>query len=837
MNQYKLFFACFFTLFLNFSFLKAQNSSNKNLVNGTKITGTITDEISNSKLDFAAVVLSDQKIGKTIKSAQSNLEGIFSFDNIAFGNYQIKITFVGYQSYLKQNIVIDENSKVVNLGILKLKKSKDAVLKEVVVTSKKDAITLGIDRKVFNADQSLVAQGGSATDLLATVPSVQVDLDGNISLRGTSNVRILIDGKPSTFGGSNITQLLQSLPANSIERVELVTNPSSKYDPEGQSGLINIVLKRNIKTGLNGNFSVSAGRLENYNANTSLNYRNLKWNLSSNYGLRTGDRLGFGINNTDFLNANSGLINSRSNTNSFSNDISHTLKLGADYYLTEKTTIGVAGNLNLNNESGNEILSQRFLNLNNSFDSGNGNNLNTEDGYGYDLNLDLVHKFKTLKEELTGNFSFGNSNEDNTENIIQNYLDVNDNLSNQRQSTNRRNLTFEDNKSYNIQLDYTKPLTEKSKLEAGFRSALRYNDVDQTSDTLIFNTPNFNRDNNLTSLFELEDLVHAVYGNYQNQFTNNFGVQIGLRAEQAYLNTDITGITTGGGLLSSPGRLDYFRIYPSVFITQKFKGDNQLQLSYSRRVNRPRGWQVNPFPDVADRFNIRIGNPNLRPEDIHSFEFSYAKFLRTFTFTSSLYFRQVNDVVQGLREQNPNQIGGTISRYFNIARNQSFGLELISRKDITKTWNVTGNLNFFQTYFKGDENLGINDNDGFNWNGNLTTNATIAKKLSVQANLFYMAPRTLSQGRMKEMVSADAGLRYDILKNKGSLAFNVRDVFNSRFFGLVTDNGLFIQDWQRRRQGQMYTLTFSYRFGNQDAASQKKPQRRSENSGNEEEGV
>ena len=390
------------------------------------------------------------------------------------------------------------------------------------------------------------------------------------------------------------------------------------------------------------------------------------------------------------------------------------------------------------------------------------------------------------------------------------------------------------NKNYNIQLDYIKPLTEDSKLELGFRSTIRNNNEDQVSDTLIRATNNYSLDRNLTSLFELEDVVHAIYTNYQNQFTKNFGVQVGLRAEQAYLNTSITGTDINGGLLTIPGRLDYFRIYPSVFLTQKIKGNNQLQLSYTRRVNRPRGWQVNPFPDVDDRFNIRIGNPNLRPEDIHSFELSYAKFWDAFTLTSSAYFRQVNDVVQSLRAANPDQLGGTISRFFNLAKNQAYGLELISRADITKKVNVTGNLNFFQSVFTGDASLGVNDNSGFNWNGNLTANATLAKNLSAQSTFFYSAPRVLAQGRMKEMYSLDGGLRFDILKTKGSLSFNMRDILNSRRFGSTTDNGFFLQEFERRRRGGIYSLTFSYRFGKQDFAARKNQKK--DNQPSEEEG-
>jgi outer membrane receptor protein involved in Fe transport len=830
----KLALITFLMFFVSLTESNAQNTTTT-VQKGIKITGKVVDEKSGVVLSFATVFLVNSLDGEQLTGGQTDLDGKFAFENIQAGNYAVKISFVGYDSF-SENISTNLNQPLLDLGALKVRKGSASVLNEVVVTGRKDVMQLGIDRKVFNADQSLVSQGGSATDLLATVPSVQVDLDGNISLRGTNNVRVLIDGKPSTFGGANIAQILQSLPASAIDRVELITNPSSKYDPEGQSGIINIVLKKNQRLGVNGNVALTTSRFNGFNANTGLNFKNEKWNLAGNYSYRTGDRLGSGLNNTEFISSVIPTPFSLAKESSISNDKNHTFKVGAEYYISEKTSLSLSGNYNSGKEFGNENLNQRFLSSSQALvDFGSGFNRNTENGYGFDINLDFFHKFKKQGEELTANFSSGNSQQAQNENIVQNFFNLNGEVSDSRTSIDRRNIIDENGKNYNIQLDYTKPLTEQSKFEAGYRSTIRNSDEDQISDTLLFRgTQNYSIDKTLTSLFQLEDIVHAVYTNYQNQVTKNFGFQFGLRAEQAYLNTSITGSNINGNPLTTPGRLDYLRAYPSVFLTQKLKGENQLQLSYTRRVNRPRGWQVNPFPDVDDRFNIRIGNPNLRPEDIHSFEFSYAKFWNAFTLTSSLYFRQVNDVVQSLRTVNPDQLGGTVSRFFNLSKNQAYGLELISRADITKKVNLTGNLNFFQSVFQGDASLGINDNSGFNWNGNLTANATLTKKLSAQSNFFYSAPRIISQGRIKEIYSLDAGLRYDILKTKGSLSFNMRDVFNSRRFNTITDNGAFLQEFERRRRGGIYSLTFSYRFGKQDFAPKKSAKK--DNSASEEEG-
>ncbi len=838
MHLSRLKFTFFIFIFFNSLSLFAQNNTGLTVKKSISIKGKAVDEKTNAPLDFASVALFKSTGDKPLVAAQTDLNGNFTFQNIETGNYKLTINFLGYTP-LSKSFQVNSLQKDINLGNLKLKQSSVSVLNEVVVTGQKDVIQLGIDRKVFNAEQSLVTQGGTATDLLATIPSVQVDLDGNISLRGTSNVRVLIDGKPSTFGGGDISAILQSLPANAIDKVELITNPSSKYDPEGQSGIINIVLKRNLIRGINGNASISAGRYENYNANLGLNYRNEKWNYSGNYSFREGDRLGSGFNSTTFLNNNTIPYTSSNQTSNRFNR-SHILKAGVERFFSQNTSLGLSANLNLRKGDDIENVNQLFFDAaENLTDKGPGFTKELEDGSGYDVNLDFLHKFNRKGEEFSANFSFGRRTEDEYENIVQDFFDTNGNISTNRLGMNRINNVAEKMNNVNIQLDYIRPISESSKIESGYRTTLKYSDEDQISDTLIFNTNNFNRDRGLSKLFELEDIVHAVYANYQNQFTKNFGIQVGLRAEQAYLNTDISGMDENNVLQTSSGRLDYLRVYPSVYFTQKFAGENQLQLSYSRRVNRPRGWQVNPFPDVADRYNIRVGNPNLKPEDIHAYELSYAKFWRLVTFTSSVYFRQVNDVVQGIRQENPDQNGGTITRFYNIARNRSVGLELIGRANITKTWNVTGNLNFFQTYFKGDEGLGINDNDGFNWNGNMNTTINITKQLAGQANFFYMAPRTLSQGSMKEMVSLDAGLKYDIMNKKASLGLNVQDIFDSRRFGMSTVNNTFIQDFERRRLGRVYNFSISYRFGKSDISTERRNQRKSNDnmsSGDEEMG-
>jgi outer membrane receptor protein involved in Fe transport len=776
-----------------------------------QVTGKIIDSKTNQPVDFATVSLFLGSAIQPTKVVQSDVDGGFKIISVGAGIYVLKISFLGYQPYTSDSLKLDSASPNKDLGSIKLLPARSTVLSEVVVEAERSSIQLGIDRKVFSVNQSLVSEGGSATDLLANVPSVSVDVDGNVNLRGTSNVRVLIDGKPSSIGGGNISQVLQSLPASSIESIELVTNPSSKYDPEGQSGIINIVLKKNKKIGLNGSVSASAGSYDNYNASTNLSYRDGKINLYGNYSFRNGNRLGGGFNNTQYLE-DGGLVNNVSeNTRK---DVNNTFKLGAEYFINPKTTIGLSGNFNLRNNNGLENLDYIYSNIPNK----DGSSFRTSDrdgnSSGYDLSLDLSREFLKKGHNLIANLSFGQNSEDDLQQFNQEFFMTN---GVQRDSINRRiNKNSEFGANYNIQIDYSLPITEKQKLEAGFRTTLRNNDESQYSEVFSNLNNDFNVDYGQSNDFNLNDQVYAVYSSYQSQLTKTFGVQAGLRVEQAYLNTRYKALGTEDDN-NIEGKLDYLRVYPSVFLTQKLNNGQQLQLSYSRRVNRPRGWQINPFADVSDPNNIRVGNPGLKPEDIHSFELSYIKYWKALTFTSSAYFRQVNDVVEGIRLPLPDNNAATITQFFNLTSNQSSGMELISKADLSKSFSLTSTLNLFYSQFSGSEEYKIKSSKGFTWNANLTGNIIFPKNITAQFNGSYRAPRIGAQGRSKEMYGLDAALRVDLLKNKtGSISFNMRDIFNSRKWGQTTETLSFIQESGRRMQGRMATLTFSYRFGKQD---------------------
>lgn len=767
------------------------------------INGVLIGDGDKQPLSFATVSIFNSQTKDYVKGVQTDIDGQFLFQSIASGTYFLKVSYVGFEDFQKDNIKLQSGTNL-DLGTLIIKES-GKLLDEVVVAGAKPAMELQMDRKVFNVAQSAISVGGTATDLLANVPSLQVDMDGSVSLRGSSSVRILIDGKESAMAGNDITRLLQALPANAIERVEVITNPSAKYDAEGQSGIINIVLKKDARYGLNGAITASAGSYGNAGAGFNLNYRQGKLNYFGNYNFNRRNMVGDSWNDTRFFESNARTI---TNSESRRLGLNHGFGLGLDYYIADKTVLGVSGNMSLRGNDRNEDIFYRYLNNPELVGNSERYSRQKEDDLGFDINVNFKQEFNRKGEELTANFALGRDTEDGVNDFLQYYS------ANREIMESRKNVTSEAGSNTNIQVDYTVPLSDKSKFGTGYRTILRGSDETQHS-TFLDSTNTMVPDYLISNDFDLKSSVHALYANYENQITKEFGFQIGLRAEQAYLNTEYLSYNPdlAPGDRMAKGRLEYFRLYPSVFVTRKFGEENQLQASYTRRVNRPRGWQVNPFINVSDPMNIRQGNPNLMPEDIHSYELSYAKFWSKYTLTSSVYYRRMNDVVQSVVTSVEGTSGATFSRFENISRNEATGFEMISQLNFSKKVDVTANANFFFSRFLGSEEFSILPAKGFNWNANAITNYKITPNLSAQVRMEYRAPRVQAQGKSVEAFIVDAGLKLDVLKKKGTVNLNVRDLFNQRRWGGYTETAQFYREHEIRWMRRMFMVSFTYRIG------------------------
>jgi len=783
-----------------------------------KITAKIVDAQTNEGVSFATAMVLDRKTKATVKLAQTDADGNLNMSNIPEGVFTFKVSYVGYQTLVRDSIKITAAAPSQVFGTVKMRTAKGNTLSEVKITAPKSTMQMGIDKKVFSVDQSLVSEGGSATDLLQNVPSVQTDMDGNISLRGSTGVRVLIDGKPSLIAGGNIAQILQSIPASSIESVEVITNPSSKYDAEGQSGIINIVLKRNKSVGFNGNVALTAGNRDNYNANTSLSFQNSKINLYGNYSYRYANRLGGGYNNIDYKDSSNPTAFAEQNTDSKSLDKGHNVKAGIDYFLATKSVLSFSGGFNSRDNNRNEDLTINQYSITRTpVQLSNRTNVNDGNGNSYDLNLDYSQKFKKPKEELTFNFGFSQGSNNNFQTYVTDIYNINGAASNK--TTAQRSDGEGLNKNYNIQSDYTLPVGAAGKIEAGYRSQIRFADQTTFADILNPVSNQYETDYILTNAFNSKEQIHALYFNYQNTI-KSFGYQFGLRGEDAKLNTTSGIFNRANQPVFTPGQVKYSRLYPSIFLTEKLKGDQQVQLSYSRRVNRPRGMDTNPFIDASDPLNYRTGNVNLKPEDVHALELSYSKFWKKVTFISTVYYRQTNDVIQRVLSE-PNAAGITLSTPQNLTRNISSGLELISKVDLIKAWNFTTNVNLYQSKIEGAPEFDITEVSAFSWNANLTNNFTLPYGITMQVRGDYRSSEVVAQGKRNSMYGIDGGAKYDFPNKKASLSFNIRDIFNTRKFSMTRETRTTTVDFQRYMQGTMGNLTFTYRFGKSDFQSKK----------------
>lgn len=773
-----------------------------------QIKAILVDSETSKPISSASVALLDVNSNVFVKGGQSVSQGFLLLSDIKPGKYNVRITYVGYETHTIDSIAVF-GGKSMDLGRIALKPTGN-MLNEVVIEGRAPAMQIGIDRKTFNVGESLVSAGGTATDVLANVPTLQVDQDGSVSLRGSSSVKILIDGRESALAGNDVTSLLQSLPANSIEKVEVITNPSSKYDAEGQTGIINIVLKKNIRTGLNGSINTSAGSYDNYMAGITLNYRDRKFNYFGSYNFNKRNMLGSGKTDNTFFGDST---RNYSESESSRKGDSHTVKAGFDYNMSDRTSLSFSGNLSIRDNKRIEDLNYEFFKQSQMTGTSVRNSTQFEDDLGYELNADFRHQFKREGEELTGNASYGRDKEDGTNDFSQNYTDG-------RKATSRKNVTSEDGKNINLQLDYVLPFSEVSKFEAGYRSQIRKSFDTQFSRSLD-SLGNYVPDYRISNDFDFTSTVHAIYANYQNKLTDKIGYQIGLRGEQfelksTYFSKDPAAVET-----ESNAKQKFFRLYPTLFLTYDV-GENgdKVQFSYSRRVQRARGWQVNPFLNVSDDLNYRQGNPNLKPEDVHSLEMSFAKTFGKVNLISSAYFNHASEVIQPFVYKIED--GRTYSRWENMTSRNLSGFEFISKVNATKDFDFTFNLNLIHIQYNANPDYDIKERKDFAYNANLTANYRFTPTFSAQMRGEYNSSRVMAQGQMNAMKGMDLALKKDVFKKKASIMLNVRDVFNSRKMNGVTETAQLISNFEHRWMKRMVTLSLSYRFGSQDLNKSKK---------------
>lgn len=757
----------------------------------TNIKGVVLEKNSKTPIEFATVVAGDKTTNLPITGTTTTEDGSFSFETKA-KDFYIEVSFLGFIPYRLDEYVIEKGT--INIGTIYLEEDSKS-LEEVTIAGEKSTVEFKLDKRVFNVGKDLSSTGASALEVLDNVPSVNVDIEGEITLRGNSGVQILINGKPSVLA-SEESNALGTLTADMIEKVEVVTNPSAKNEAEGAAGIINIVLKKNEKKGLNGSITVNTGIPNNHSVGLSLSMRTEKVNLFSQVGAgyRTFPSEGNGVNRD--LTSNVAIENE---SDAKKNENFYNLILGTDFNINPLNVITVSGNFAFERETEQaDIYYDRFDALNTLTDRWLRTDETKATNPKWQYDVQYKKEFKRHKEQAftlsaTGDF-FG---KDKTSAYVDNYLTSVDSTDRQNSNTNFKEA------EYTFKMDYVHPFDRKAIIEVG--AQYQMNDV--TNDFLVdeFVGGAFEVNPSLSNIFKYNQDVIGVYGTtgYDGE---KWGFKVGVRMEHTILNT----------LLENTNERNdqkYTDFFPSAHLSYKIKPSIQMQIGYSRRISRPNLWNLNPFNNIRNNFNIRTGNPDLLPSYSHSGEFATISKLRKGSVNSSIFYLYTDDVVERVNvfEDNINY-----SRPENIGNNHAFGFELNGKYTPIK-W-ITMNAEFNFNYFI---RKGTFENTSFDFNGNrYNARGGIKFKLpaevDLEVTLNYRSKFKTLQGTRGNSFHADLGLRKKVLKGKGSINLSIRDIFATRRYEFVNDQPNFYLQSAFQR-GQFVTIGFSYGFGKGEA--------------------
>jgi len=799
---------------LAFSQDKPKKRNTENSDKKGKITGVVIDSVSNSPIEAATVQLFSLRDSSLVTGAATNKAGEFSLEP-RYGRFKLKVSFIGYNVTIINNIRVNPETPEVNAGTIKLSAGNEMTTKEIEVEAGAPVFENQLDKKVFNVEKTIVSESGSAVDVLKNVPSVTVDADGNISLRGSSNVKILINGRPSAMLGNDPSAVLEQIPSKLIESIEIMTNPSSKFDPEGTAGIINIILKKQQEDGYNGTISTNVGTGDKYNTSINLNLRKDKFNFYGSYNYRLFNQLGNGATNKQTLFNDSTFYNNQTSV-SRGRMKGHFGSLGMDYSADKKNLFSLSSNYNWRDRNRNDKGLYTSLNGQNVITQMyNRVSLEDETGTGLDVNLSHKMKFDKKKEELNTVFQFSRSSEDESSDINQNDYFTGIPFLLQRDNTNYSLDIFSG------QSDFYNPLgnDNKSKFEAGVKGVYRSinsnyssNYFDNILQSWIYNA-------NISNDFTYKDQVYSAYANYGNTY-KNFGFQLGLRLEQTFTKSEQL-------TLNQNYENNYFSFFPSVYLTQAITKSDEFQISYTRRINRPNLHVLNPFIDYSDPQNLRKGNPYLKPEYINSFELGYMKYLASMTVSGSLFYRRVNDVINRI----VNLIDSTTSMvtFENMAYSQTYGIELVASGSLAKWWTLNGSLSYSKTEVSGTSSVGTTlDNSSNVFAGKLMTGLSFPNLFDIQFGYNYSGKMITATGSMDPMQTLDIAVKKDFFYKKLSLTLRVADALNTQKFAMQSNaNDINIQA-VRRRDSRNIFLTLSYRFGT-DQQQQERRKKRQEN--------
>ena len=758
-----------FVSLISFSFTQAFQAPID--INIGNISGVVLDKDLQEPIPYVTIIINDLE-GNLISGTISQEDGSFNVEDIPSGKYNFQAQFIGYKTYSRE-FEISRNNSTVTIGTILLE-TDVSMLDDVNIIAERTTIEQKIDRKVINVGKDLTTLGPSASDIMGNLPTLTVDQDGNIAMRGNDNVRILVDGKPTNIPAA---QLLKQLPSSSIKSIELITNPSAKYNPEGMSGIINIILHKNSNLGFNGNLTtgITVGKNTRYNGSINSNYRNGKLNFYANVGTNLGKRENTGkIDN--FSN------NSSENIRFLSDSQSYLYKIGLDFYLDDKNTFSFYTNQNyftgepvgrvnilFEDTPQNDIFQQFYL-----------DDKNNSGTYNFDYKRDFAKEGHNIELEIDHNIIDGSQLARFEFQGAGGFMDYRDDVDDDITNTT-------------INLDYVNPLSEKSKLELGAEARVR-NSRNQ------YESSNQNLED---ALYDYDNSIYSFYSTFGQNF-EKWSYQLGARLEQY----DVEAILNGNKVFED----DYITVYPTAFVSYKLSEKKSFQMSYGRRVDRPGLNQVNPVREFSTPRITGVGNPELDPQFTNSIELNYTQNFEKGNFTGGIFYRAIENEINQTILLDPEDPSRLLLTFTNGGNNNAAGIEFSGSYKPFKWWSLNPSLELYNRNERGVvglESVEV-ENTAFNFRLNQSFNAT--EDLTFQLFGYYRSPSKMLQFEAEEMYFINAGARYNLFDDKATLSLNFNDIFNTQRFTFDADLP-YSQRGSFKPESQTVFLGFSYKFG------------------------
>ncbi len=797
-------------------FLKAQPGSGRGQGMSEarigSLKGVVVDQQTGAPVPFANIVLYRLKDSTIVDGTISSEEGVFNISALPFGAFYLQIQYVGYPAYTIDSIFIRPNDAQLDMGSIALEFSS-VDLDEFVVSGERAPLQFNLDRRVINIESDIAASSSTAAEVMQNIPSVTVDVDGNVSLRGSSNVIILIDGRPSMLNN------LDEMPADMIESIELITNPSARYDPDGTSGMINIVLKKERDPGYNGMVSMTYGTKAKAFGTLNFNYRENKVNFFINANTRIWEMQGY--SNFERITTLSDARQSLRQKQDFErNGHFNNLRLGGDYFINDRNTLSVMlmGNLRqFLGEEHNKYSTYSILNgIEEPVDYFTQFSDSRIGGDGYEGAINYRRTYDDRIKELTADLFYSSSEWRSNRDMNRSFFypdqtprEMHDYLQLTRSNTQRHNITG--------QIDYVTPVGNGGRLETGYKLSLNENHMDYMMMSFDTISNGWLHDEFAANEFIYNEQLHSAYVIYSNSINEKLKYQGGIRAEQVF---------TEGEQLTQDTTFErsYFNLFPSIHLRYEPSQRHNYLLSYSRRVNRPGSRVLNPFVDYSDPFNLSRGNPYLDPEFVNSFEAGYSFYHNKSVINTNLFYRYTDGIVTRVMLIEDDGITA-MTTFENINKEESYGLELIVSHNLTEWWSINANYSHFRTRLYG-EDISSQADDNYSWTFRVNSTMRFQNQLDVQVNFNYRSPQIFTGGMSNyryfqsagglgirsENYFVDMSLRKGVLDNKGQITLRLRDVFNTIKFDVHTYGDNFESSVERRRESRVLFVGFSYRI-------------------------